>query len=211
MCGRYTLAVEMDELAERFGCPKVEPVFKARYNVAPTQVMPVIVAPEGRKELRMMRWGLVPFWAKDKSMGNKLINARVETAADKPAFRYCYRHRRCLVPASGYFEWQLRPGGKQPFYIRPADHRVFAFAGFWDEWTAPEGEVLYSYAILTTDAVPSMMLIHDRMPYILPRAQESAWLLGEPLSASETQLEAYEISTLVNRPANDRPEIIQPI
>lgn len=211
MCGRYTLAVEMDELAERFGCPKVEPVFKARYNVAPTQVMPVVAAPEGKRELCLMRWGLVPFWAKDKSIGNRLINARVETAADKPAFRHSYRHRRCLVPASGYFEWQQRPGGKQPFYIRPADHQVFAFAGLWDEWTDPEGGVLYSYTILTTDATPSMMPIHDRMPFILPRAQESAWLLGGPPLAAETQLEAYEISTLVNRPGNDRPEIIQPL
>lgn len=212
MCGRYTLAVEMDELAERFGCPTVEAVFKARYNVAPTQIMPVVIASSGgQRELRFMRWGLVPFWAKEKSIGNRLINARMETAAGKPSFKHSYRHRRCLVPATGYFEWQKRPAGKQPFYIRPLDHRVFAMAGLWDAWTDPEGGVLFSYAILTTEATPATFSIHDRMPYILHQEQESAWLRGEAPGASEDRLEAYEISTLVNKPAHDQPEIIRPI
>lgn len=211
MCGRYTLAVEMDELAERFGCPTVEPVFKARYNVAPTQVMPVIIAPGGQRELRFMRWGLVPFWAKEKSIGNRLINCRAETAAEKPSFKHSYHRRRCLVPATGYFEWQKRPSGKQPFHIRPLDHRVFAMAGLWDAWTDPEGEIIFSYTILTTEATPATFSIHDRMPYILRPDQESAWLQGQAPGAVEDRLEAYEISTLVNKPAHDQPEIILPI
>ncbi len=211
MCGRYTLAVELDELAERFGCPTVEPVFKARYNVAPTQVMPVVIAPGGQRALRFMRWGLVPFWAKEKSIGNRLINCRVESAAEKPSFKHSYRHRRCLVPATGYFEWQKRPAGKQPFYIRPLDHRVFAMAGLWDAWTDPEGEIIFSYTILTTEATPATFPIHDRMPYILRPDQESAWLQGQAPGTVEDRLEAYEISTLVNKPAHDQPEIILPI
>lgn len=211
MCGRYTLAVEMDELADRFGCPRVEPVFKARYNVAPTQVMPVVAAPGGNRQLCLMRWGLVPYWAKDKTIGNKMINCRVETASEKPSFKHSYRRRRCLVPATGYFEWQKRPVGKQPFLIRPADHRLFAMAGLWDEWTGPEGEILCTYTILTTAATPSTWAIHDRMPYILRREEESGWLLGEMPGAPENQLEAYPISTMVNSPAHDQPEIILPI
>lgn len=210
MCGRYTLAVEMDELADRFGCPRVEPVFKARYNVAPTQVMPVVAAPGGNRQLCLMRWGLVPYWAKDKTIGSKMINCRVETAAEKPSFKHSYRRRRCLVPATGYFEWQKGPAGKQPFLIRPADHRLFAMAGLWDEWTAPEGEILYTYTILTTAATPSTGAIHDRMPYILRREEESGWLQGETPRAPEDQLEVYPISTLVNSPAHDQPEIILP-
>ncbi|MDD4776048.1 MAG: SOS response-associated peptidase [Syntrophomonas sp.] len=211
MCGRYTLAVELDELADRFGCPKVEPVFKARYNVAPTQVMPVVTAPGGNRQLCLMRWGLVPFWAKDLSVGSKLINCRAETAAEKPSFRHSYRRRRCLVPATGYFEWQKNPAGKQPFYIRPADHRVFAMAGLWDEWKDPAGGRLHSYTILTTTATPSTLSIHDRMPYILRREDESGWLQGETPLAPEDRLEVYRVSTLVNSPVHDQPEIIRPL
>jgi len=212
MCGRYTLAVEMDELAERFDCPMVEPVMKPRYNVAPSQVMPVVVVSiAGQRQLRLMQWGLVPFWSKDRSIGNKLINARLETIEEKPAFKAAYRRRRCLVPATGYYEWQKQGNRKQPFYIHMPDQKLFAFAGLWDEWAEPGGVILHSFTILTTEPVPAIAHLHNRMPYILPFNQESLWVQGQSPLAVASQLEAYEISTLVNRPINDLPDCIKPI
>ncbi len=212
MCGRYTLAVEMDELAERFGCPAVELVMKPRYNVAPSQVMPVVVSSAGQRQLQLMQWGLVPFWAKDRSIGNKLINARLETIEEKPAFKAAYRRRRCLVPATGYYEWQQQEKWKQPFYIHRPDQKLFAFAGLWDEWAQPGEEILYSFTILTTEPVPAIAHLHNRMPYILPFNQESLWLQGQsPPYPVAIQLDAYEISTLVNRPINDLLDCIKPL
>jgi len=211
MCGRYTLAVEMDELAERFGCPKVELVFNGRYNVAPTNIMPVVVSAAGKRHLHFMQWGLVPSWSKDRNIGNKMINARIETADQKPAFKDAYRRRRCLVPATGYYEWQKQGAQKQPFYIHIPDRNLFAFAGLWDEWIEPEGKILHSFTILTTDPVPSIAHLHNRMPYILPFDHEGLWLHGQRPLAVENQLEAYEVSTLVNRPLNDLPACIRPL
>jgi len=211
MCGRYTLAVEMDELAERFDCPTVEPVMKPRYNVAPSQVMPVVVSSAGQRQLRLMQWGLVPFWAKDRSIGNKLINARLETIEEKPAFKAAYRRRRCLVPATGYYEWQKQEKSKQPFYIHMLDQKLFAFAGLWDEWAEPGGEILHSFTILTTEPLSAIAHLHNRMPYILASDQESLWLQGQNPMAAALKLEAYEISTLVNRPVNDLPDCIKPL
>lgn len=211
MCGRYTLAVEMDELAERFGCPAVEPVIKPRYNVAPSQVMPVVVPVGEERQLHFMQWGIVPFWAKDKSMGPRLINARLETARQKPAFKSAYLHRRCLVPATGFYEWQKQESGKQPFYIHMPGHKLFAFAGLWDKWVEPEGETLYSFTILTTEPVPEIARLHNRMPYILPYDQESLWLQGQDPPITASQLAAYAVSSLVNRPANDVLECIRPL
>ncbi len=212
MCGRYTLAVEMDELAERFGCPAVELVMKPRYNVAPSQVMPVVVSSAGQRQLQLMQWGLVPFWAKDRSIGNKLINARLETIEEKPAFKAAYRRRRCLVPATGYYEWQQQEKWKQPFYIHRPEQKLFAFAGLWDEWAQPGEEILYSFTILTTEPVPAIAHLHNRMPYILPFNQESLWLQGQsPPYPVAIQLDAYEISTLVNRPINDLLDCIKPL
>jgi putative SOS response-associated peptidase YedK len=211
MCGRYTLAVEMDELAERFGCPKVELVFKSRYNVAPTHTMPVIVGPDDKRHLQLMQWGLVPYWSKERSIGSRMINARIETAEQKPAFKDAFRRRRCLIPATGYHEWQKQGAQNQPFYIHIPGRNLFAFAGLWDEWKEPGGKILYSFTILTTDPVSSIAHLHNRMPYILPFDQESLWLQGYKLSSIENHLEAYKVSTLANKPANDLPACINPI
>lgn len=211
MCGRYTLAVEMDEIADRFGCPKVELVFKPCFNAAPSQLMPVVICPAGEPQLKLMQWGLVPYWAKDKSIGNRLINARVETVQEKPAFKTAYRRRRCLVPATGYYEWQKQAAAKRPFYIHKPHRELFAFAGLWDEWAAPGGEKIYTFTILTTEPAPAIAHLHNRMPYILTPGEEKPWLLGQPPSAAETQLQAYEVSPLVNRPVNDFPACIQPL
>jgi putative SOS response-associated peptidase YedK len=201
----------MNELAERFDCPMVEPVMKPRYNVAPSQQMPVVVSSAGQRQLCLMQWGLVPFWAKDRSIGNKLINARLETIEEKPAFKAAYRRRRCLVPATGYYEWQKQAKGKQSFYIHMPDQKLFAFAGLWDEWVEPGGEILHSFTILTTEPVPAIAHLHNRMPYILLCNQESLWLQGQSPPPSAMQLETYEISTLVNRPINDLPDCIKPL
>ncbi len=223
MCGRYTLTVEMDELAERFGCLTVVPDLKPRYNVAPTQLMPIVAAPGGQRHLQMMQWGLVPFWAKDKSIGNKLINARVETLEQKPAFKNSLLQRRCIVPADGYYEWQKTSQGKQAMrIIRPAPN-LFGFAGLWEQWRQTDGELLFSYTILTTSPIPSLAHIHDRMPLILDPDQEDYWLHGlRGTSSAEVgsflsrlkppeQMSAYPVSNRVNSPKNDDLECIQPI
>jgi len=211
MCGRYTLAVELDELTERFGCPKVELVFKPRYNVAPADTMPVITGSDGNRSLKMMSWGMVPFWAEDRSIGYKMINARVETAAQKPSFREAYRHRRCLVPATGFYEWLQAGKVKYPYYIRVPERKIFAFAGLWEQWGATEQEKLWSFTILTTEPAAAIAHLHDRMPLILPRGEEALWLSGEKPPFPEQNLEFYEVPNLVNRPANDLPACIQPV
>lgn len=222
MCGRYTLAVEMDELAERFGCPKVDQVIKPRYNVAPSQIMPVVVEHSGQPRLQMMHWGLVPFWAKDKSIGNKLINARVETVEEKASFKYAVRGRRCIVPANGYYEWQKTDAGKQPMRIVIPSDKLFGFADLWEQWNSPDGEAFFSYTILTAPPVSSLVHIHHRMPFILRRDQEDYWLNGlrgtntEGIRSFLNYLQprqhfgAYPVSSRVNSPRNDDIECIEP-
>jgi putative SOS response-associated peptidase YedK len=222
MCGRYTLTVEMDELAERFGCPTVVPALTPRYNIAPTQTAPVIVAENGHNRLVLMRWGLIPFWAKDASIGSKMINARLESIMDKPAFKYALKQRRCLVPADGYYEWQKNAQGKAPLRIVLPQRELFSFAGLWEKWYTAAGHTVFSFTIITTTPAPSVAAIHHRMPVILPREQEDYWLRG--LSAPTQEMEsylaalnplqeltAYPVSTLVNSPACDDPRCIQPV
>ncbi len=224
MCGRYTLTVEKDELAERFGLLNVIPDYRPRYNAAPGQYLPVITAEEGQPPgLVMMKWGLVPFWAKEVSIGNRMINARLETLAEKPAFRRSLYRRRCLVPADSYFEWQKLNRGKQPMRIVSPRSELFALAGLWDEWHNPEGEILRTFTIITINPVAAVASIHDRMPLILRREQEKYWMNGfnsqdkneaglflsriEPMDA----LQAYAVSSRVNSPQNDDPELIEPL
>ena len=223
MCGRYTLAVQLDEVTERFLCPKANQQMKARYNVAPTQIMPVVLERNGQRQLEMMQWGLVPFWAKDRSMGSKLINARLETLEEKASFKYAVRERRCLIPADGYYEWQKTKDGKQAVRIIMPTKQLFAFAGLWEQWSNPNGEILHSYTIVTTIPVPSLAHIHDRMPLILKRDQEDYWLHGfNGKSVAEARLFlkqlksvndviAYPVSNRVNSPKNDDPQCIEPI
>lgn len=234
MCGRFTLTSPLDSVRRAFGLDTPATNFPPRYNIAPTQPVAVIRlaeedsgtgAPPGERELVPMRWGLVPSWMKELPRDRPLINARAETAHDKPAFRGAYRHRRCLLPADGWFEWRMRPdgGGKQPHLIRPAapDARPFAFAGIWERWHGPgAGSWLESVAILTKAADPAIAAIHDRMPVALAADDFEAWLSEDrsPRAAALDGLrladpegwEAFAVSTRVNSPRNDEPEVLMP-
>jgi putative SOS response-associated peptidase YedK len=189
-----------------------------RYNIAPTQLAPVIPN-RGERRLERFRWGLVPHWARDLGIGNRLINARAETAAQKPSFRTAYRRHRCLVPADGYFEW-LRDGrAKVPYWLRAADGGPLVFAGLWARWQPPEGDPVLSFTVLTTEAVGVARDIHDRMPVLLAPEVRDRWLDPEPLPSEIVDelvrveppaLRATEVSRAVNSPKNDSPACVEP-
>ena len=217
MCGRYSLIADLGELARRFEFDGDWLKFESAYNVAPTQDVLTVVGGHARRG-GFMRWGLIPHWAKSASIGNRMINARAETVAEKPAFRDALRRRRCLVLADGFYEWQRTGGAKRPMRVVMRSGEPFAFAGLWSVWRDPDGNRIPSCAIITTAANDLLRPIHDRMPVILPRDMEKLWLdssvddpgaLGSILTpyADET-MEAYEVSTLVNSAANDSPEVI---
>jgi putative SOS response-associated peptidase YedK len=220
MCGRFTLAVPTEQLAAQFQLPAA-PELAARYNIAPTQEIAVVRADDGGRRLSLMRWGLVPSWAKELAIGAKMINARSETAAEKPAFRSAMKQRRCLIPADGFYEWQARPGGKQPFYIHMADGRPFAFAGLWEQWRTPEGPWLETCTILTTAANELMSPLHDRMPVIVAPEHYGLWLdpglhdagpLQELLAPYPAEAMAVSpVSKAVNKVGNDDPSLIAPV
>ena len=218
MCGRYVRSSLPEVFAARLGA-RGELDLRPSYNVAPSQ--PALIArtdPNGRRELAAVRWGLIPFWAKDPKIGYKMINARAETVATKPAYRQAFRRRRCLIAADGFYEWQATEGGKQPFLIRLKDGEPFAFAGLWERWEG-EGRVIESCSIIVTEANERLREIHDRMPVILAPEVYDQWLKGE--SANVTALEsllraypaklmdAYPVSRAVNSPRNDGPELIE--
>lgn len=218
MCGRYTLTSPSGKLAERFGVDETSSELSPNYNVAPTQGVAAILFENGGRRLEMLRWGLVPSWAKDLSIGSRMINARSETAHEKPSFRSAFKRRRCLIPADGFYEWKREEGGKQPFHIRMKGGEPFAFAGLWEIWEGGEGEVR-TCAILTTDANEMMGEIHHRMPVILPAELHEAWLGGEAekeelISMMEPypsdDMEAYPVSRFVNKPSNNDPSCIEP-
>lgn len=223
MCGRFTqtdparIVSEFSITAER---PKIGG--GPRYNVAPTQIVGVVRRLDRRKgrALDLLRWGLIPSWAKDPSVGSRMINARVETLAEKPAFREAFKLRRCLVVADGFYEWQAQGRAKQPFYIRRGDGALLAMAGLWERWASPDGEIIETFAVVTKPSVPPVAAIHDRMPAILPDVHHDAWLdpdlqqaeaLFELLAAPSPPLVTVPVSTLVNKPANDGPECIAPV
>jgi len=214
MCGRYSFAIEDALILERFGLRVRTAIYKARYNCAPTQSLAVI-SNELPGEFSFFRWGLIPSWAKDISIGNKLINARAETLAEKPSFKNCFRNRRCLVPATGFFEWK-RDALKTPYHIRLKSREPFCFAGLWDKWLNSDGEIIHTFTIITTTPNELMSGIHDRMPVIIPREEEMTWLSPRPDPALSGllkpfpagQMEAWPVSKLVNSPKNDSPEIV---
>lgn len=221
MCGRYTLTVSAAVLAEVFEADvQVEHV--PRYNIAPTQTVPIVRMDDtGRRRIDGARWGLIPHWADDASIGNRLINARSETAASKPAFRGAVRRRRCLIPADGFYEWQRVDGRKQPYHLRFRDRRVFAFAGLWERWReSSDAPSVDSCTILTTSPNPTVAPIHDRMPVVLSDESWSTWMSPGELAGEDLRillrpypgddLEAVEVSTRVNSPANDGPEVLAP-
>jgi putative SOS response-associated peptidase YedK len=215
MCSRYFLDADGNVIAYTFKVP-VDDRVRRRYNIAPTQEVPVVreTREGGAREIALARWGLVPHWAKDPSVGNRMINARAEGIESKPAFRDAVQRRRCLVPATGFFEWKGVPGRKQPYAISLPDRPMFAFAGLWESWRSKDGEKLRSFTIVTTDANRAVAEVHDRMPVILPPEAEETWLTGDPASALAL-LKPYEgavavraVSRLVSNVNNDVPEVL---
>ncbi len=218
MCGRFTLRTPAHRLAEAFGVREL-PNLRPRYNIAPSQdVVAIRRAAEGR-ELALLRWGLIPSWAKERSIGNRMINARAETVAEKPAFRAAFRRRRCLIATDGFYEWRKTDGGaKQPYYIRLADEAPFAFAGLWERWAPPDEDAVESCTLITTAANDLLKPIHDRMPVILAPFDHDAWLDAEAPSAEALlrpypadDMIAYPIGRLVNDPRSDEAACIAPL
>lgn len=218
MCGRYTQTSDPAKLAQRFHLEPPGPELSRRYNIAPTQDAPV-VANDDPKRLRLMRWGLIPAWAKDAAIGNRMINARAETLAEKPSFKKPFERRRCLVLADGFYEWRVVAGrAKIPVRIVLKSREPFVFAGLWDLWRGPEGRELATFTIITTQANEILKPIHDRMPVILRPKDEEMWLTSGPVEAAKLahllkpypadEMEAYDVSQLVNSPRNDTLECI---
>ena len=223
MCGRYTLKSPPQSIAKQFQLFDV-PDLRPRYNIAPSQDVLVVTAGKdsSMRDWRFMRWGLIPSWAKDPKIGNRMINARSETAATKPAFRSAMKRRRCLIPADGLYEWRrVSPRKRQPYHIRMKTGSLFAFAGLWERWQGPTGHQLESCTILTTQANDLLRSIHYRMPVIVPEPQYDRWMdtnhyevdsIERFLRPLPSQLLAIEpVSTHVNNPANDSQQCVQPV
>lgn len=222
MCGRFSQTVSTDIIAEQFQVTDL-PLFPPRYNIAPSQ--PVVAIrielDTTTRRLVQLRWGLIPSWAKDPKIGNKSINAKAETVAEKPAFRSAFKKRRCLVIATGFYEWQRQGPVKQPMWIGLRSRRPFAFAGLWEHWTPAEGEPLETCTIITTEPNELMQPIHNRMPVILAPTSYDQWLdptfqEAEPLKAlfrpyPNDELTAYPVSTFVNNPRHDAPQCLEPV
>ena len=227
MCGRYSLTTPLDAFRALFDVENLINL-PPRYNIAPTQDAAVVrLSDGGTRELTLLRWGLIPSWSKDAAIGSRMINARAETVADKPSFRSAFRHRRCLVPADGFYEWRTEDGRKQPFRIGMKGGAPFAFAGLWEQWTATaastgisEGESVETFAILTTEANEKLRPIHARMPVILAPECYDQWLdaandrdsllsLLRPYPVAPMAF--YRVSTVVNNVRNDDPSCTAPL
>jgi len=222
MCGRFTLFEADKILSKEFGVSGVLPL-SPRYNIAPSQPIAAVRTPHtgAGRELALLRWGLIPSWSKDPAIGNRLINARAETVQEKPSFRNAFRRHRCLIPTNGFYEWQRQERGKQPYFVRMRDERIFAFAGLWDRWESPDDGVIETCAILTTAANAVLAPIHGRMPVILPQAEYARWLdpaLKDPDSLSPLlvpfppeEMLAIPVSPRVNAPSTDDEKCIAPL
>ncbi|HEX5211176.1 MAG TPA: SOS response-associated peptidase [Pseudolabrys sp.] len=217
MCGRYTLTASPEVLRALFAYVE-QPNFPPRYNIAPTQPIGIVRLVDGQRAFALVRWGFLPSWVKDPKTISLLFNARGEGVIDKPAFRAAMKRRRCLIPADGFYEWQRTGERKQPFYVRAKSGVPLAFAGLWETWTGPNGEELDTAAIVTTRANKTLAPIHERMPVIVPPEAFDLWLNSNGVDAATAAaliapapdglLEAYEISTAVNRTANDNARLI---
>ncbi|RPI30883.1 MAG: SOS response-associated peptidase [Chloroflexota bacterium] len=222
MCGRFTLTADPAKLQEAFPWVEIPEGVRPRYNIAPSQPVAVI-ANTGENKLDFFVWGLIPSWAKDPTIGNRLINARAETLAEKPSYRTAYRRKRCLVLADGFYEWKQDPIGKSktPMYVRMETGEPFAFAGLWDQWNSPDGSMILSCTIITTEPNSLMESIHNRMPVILTREAYAQWLdpaeqrpedLNKFLRPYPAEaLHAYPVSRIVNSPDNEVPDCIVPV
>lgn len=220
MCGRYVLTAPTQLLLQLFDIPDA-PADAPRYNVAPSQDVDVVRDTGHGRELVHLRWGLIPFWSKDPKKGPTPINARADTAPEKPAFRSAFRRHRCLLPADGFYEWKKDGTKKQPILFRMKDDAPFAFAGLWDRWEAPDGQVIQSCTLLTTDPNELVAQVHDRMPVIVPKDAYDLWLdrdVTDPAAVQPilrpypaTAMKAYPVSTRVNSPRLDEPSLIEPL
>jgi len=221
MCGRFTLTTDLERLETRFDFQAANLSFVPHYNIAPSQSVLTVIADEGGNRAGFLRWGLIPSWAKDSTIGDRMINARAETVAEKPSFRRALQKRRCLVLADGFYEWRKEGRTKTPMFIILTSREPFAFAGLWETWKPPTGDPVHSCTIITTSPNSLMTAIHNRMPVILPRTAESLWLdrtVADPQAllplltpyAAEL-MEAYAVSPLVNSPRNDTPACIEPL
>ena len=213
MCGRYSLNATLQAIYEIL---KIKTMLnlQPRYNIAPGQpILAVRLDGKGERELTHLRWGLVPSWMKELPTATTMINARMETVAEKPSFKGAYKYRRCLIPASGFYEWKVVGGPKQPYNIRPQDQPLFAFAGLWEHWQSPDGSELETAAILTGEASASIKDIHHRMPVILKPKDHEAWLKDEKgvtdVFQPDMAFDAYPVSRLVNNVANDDETLLQ--
>lgn len=218
MCARYSNTKGVPTVIKRYGPKQADQAAGPRYNIAPSQLAQVVLFEEGARRLEQFRWGLIPFFAKDVKIGQKLFNARGETVHEKPSFRNAFKKRRCLVPVDGFFEWPEKGGF--PRRIRRKDDGLFTFAGLWEEWTSPKGETVKSFTIITCAPNEFMAQVHDRMPVILTPSQEDEWVnpeipmerLREILQPREwDDMEVYTVSKLVNSPRNDMPEVVEPL
>ena len=235
MCGRFTLKTDPKVIASQFKVSSIavlegriadltapvvpveqinSSIFQPNFNVAPTHQIPAIVSQADERLLAAFSWGLVPNWAKDPAIGARMINARSETAAEKPSFRSALVKRRCIVPADGWYEWQGSPGKKTPFYFSAVNEEVLGLAGIYESWKQPDGQLLWSAAILTQDARPDFSYIHDRMPVLLTPEIQSDWLSApeSPLNdvldvASSVEIQAWEVSAAVGNVRNNRPDL----
>ena len=220
MCGRYTIIASPEALRALYGYEE-QPNFPPRYNVSPTQPIAIVRLIDGKRHFALVRWGLLPSWVKDPKAFTLLINARGESIAEKPAFRAAMKRRRCLIPADGFYEWKPVGSRKQPYYVHAKAGTPLAFAGVWETWTGPNGEEMETAAIVTTTANRTLAPIHNRMPVILAPEQFELWLDNanvEPSAATalikpapDDLLEAYPVTTDVNRPANDNPKLVEQV
>ena len=221
MCGRFTLTADQDSFEDRFSLTGFDLGWVPSFNIAPTQEVLAVTNDGSENRPELMRWGLVPSWAKDPKIGNRMINARSETLTEKPSFRTAFKRRRCLIPADGFYEWKREGKAKKPMLITANPGGLFAFAGLWETWKQPDDCWLLTCVIITTSANEFMTSIHDRMPVILPRESEALWLDPEEqdtamlsellLPYDPDRMEGYEVSTLVNSPRNNFPEVIEPV
>lgn len=224
MCGRFAQG-DMDAIYSKYRVKvplRLRKRLKARYNIAPSQNVPIVRSDEkNKKVLEIMKWGLIPFWAEDPKIGNRMINARSETVSEKPSFRNSLRSRRCIVPSTGFYEWQKDGNGKIPYFIHPKDDVLFSLAGLFDIWKDPEGKEFASFTIITTDSSRKLKGIHDRMPVILENDEEKDWLDNKNTDSKKLSklfdpypdklLDYYEVTKSVNNPINDSKEIIKPV
>ncbi|PWB52994.1 MAG: hypothetical protein C3F13_10255 [Anaerolineales bacterium] len=222
MCGRFTLTIDPTQLQEAFPWAEIPDDIFPRYNIAPSQSVAVIPN-TGDPRVAMYKWGLIPSWSKDPAIGDRMINARAESLAEKPSFRNAYRRRRCLILADGFYEWKQDPTrkSKTPMYIRLKNGQPFAFAGLWEIWKSPGGDEVRTCTIITTQPNSLLEPIHNRMPVILPTDAYQEWLTGEDRQPAQlnglliaypaSEMLAYPVSRMVNSPQTDAPELIQPI